>query len=78
MRLSSKQLNDLHSRYLEHQLPFRRFSFELFESLLKEKSKSGIFDSIELGRSIENKPIYHLSFGDGPISILVWTTNAWQ
>lgn len=67
----SKRLYDSYADYQEPALTHRRFKHDDIEGLLKQLPSS--MQLQEVGRSVENRSIYRLSWGRGPTDVLLWS-----
>lgn len=67
----SKRLYDAYPDYREASLTDRRFKHGDIVSLLKKMPAS--WQLQEVGRSVENRAIYRLAWGQGPTDVLLWS-----
>ncbi len=62
-----------YNRYRETSLSDRRFKHDDIEKLIKKREGGGVFKVKEEGKSAENRAIYSLEIGNGPIKLLLWS-----
>lgn len=67
----ARLLADAHGRFREAALTQRRFTIEDLEPLLKKRSS--VFKVREAARSTQDRPIYALTAGRGPQTVLLWS-----
>ena len=63
---------DKYENYKEKAFTERRFKPDYILPLI-EKSKSTDIKVKEPGRSFENRPIFELTYGTGPVKIMLWS-----
>lgn len=69
----SKDIYHSYEKYKEPFFTIKRFKHKDVEQLLeKHKTNTGLTVS-EAGKSFENKTIYQVKYGNGPIKILLWS-----
>ena len=61
-----------YDNYKEKTFKERRFKLEQILPLI-EKSKSKDISVKEIGKSFENRPIFELTYGTGPVKIMLWS-----
>jgi hypothetical protein len=66
-------LLDLHNEYVYDGIQERRFGIEDLIPVIEKLKKHEDFAVEEAGRSIEDRPIYHIQWGDGDLPILLWS-----
>lgn len=69
----SKELHDQFEKYQESALTIRRFKHNDIEKLIAKHKKNTNFVISEAGKSFENRTIYQVKYGNGPIRILLWS-----
>lgn len=71
----TSQLLENYSLYKEKLLVYRHFQPEEFNEILEDiiKVKNSNFKKEKLGQSAQKRPIYHLTFGNGKTSVLLWS-----
>lgn len=68
----ASDLIDLYESVRADALDDRRFDHAEYWSVLEAYVGESVTSRLA-GTSVEGRPIYHLTFGDGPISILLWS-----
>ena len=66
-------LESAHSKFREGSLTKRRFTHEDIEPLILKRKEDSIFNVKTLGKSVEQRPIYQLTYGKGPVKIMLWS-----
>ena len=69
-------MNELHNAYEQfHELRLKNslFGYNQLQNLVEEISRNSQFEVNKEGLSTENRSIYSLSIGQGPVKILAWT-----
>ena len=66
-------LEQNYSKYTEKTLSHRRFKHNDVKKLIKSLSSNDSYEVKELGRSVENREIYHIRFGHGTTTVLLWS-----
>lgn len=64
-------LYDAHEQYLAPSITHRRFKHQDIEPILLQLQPP--FRKIKVGASIEDRSIYHISWGEGPVPVLLWS-----
>ncbi|GAA5221826.1 hypothetical protein GCM10025777_24560 [Membranihabitans marinus] len=67
------QLEKEYHKYKVEEINSRKFTISDIEPLLKRAGRESNMTIDILGRSVENRPIYKMSYGHGPIKILYWS-----
>jgi len=67
----ARQLYDAHKQYLSPSITHRRFKHQDIEPLLLQLQPP--FKREKVGASIEGRSIYHISWGEGPVLVLLWS-----
>ncbi|MEM6841526.1 MAG: M14 family zinc carboxypeptidase [Bacteroidota bacterium] len=62
-----------HEKYHESEITHRRFKHSDVEPLLLKLRENPLFQVTLLGKSIEGRTIYDVSFGDGKTTVLLWS-----
>src|SRR5690606_18295568 len=57
----------------EESLSKRRFKHEDIEPLILKRRSGGSFGVTSLGKSVEQRDIYQLQYGEGPVKVLLWS-----
>lgn len=70
---SITELDETYEKYYEVKLDRKVFGIEKLQPLLLEVAQSNDLSMNLIGRSVENRPIYGLSYGHGPIKVLFWS-----
>ena len=68
-----QQLFEAHERYREPSITTRRFKHQDIEPLLLQLRRQPGFTVTLLGKSVEGRSIYDVSFGNGPTQVLLWS-----
>ena len=68
---NSDPLYQNHNKYREPSITTRRFKLAEIEPLIR--NLPSFFRVKEAGRSMEGRPIFHVSIGQGPVSVLLWS-----
>jgi hypothetical protein len=68
-----QQVYEAYSDYLEEAIRTRRFTLSDIEPLLLKLQEQPGFSVTKLGESIEDRPIYDVSFGQGETQVLFWS-----
>lgn len=66
-------LDKAYQLYKEPTIQHRRFKHADIEKLIHMHRDSGVLKVEELGRSVLDKPIYELVFGEGPKKVMLWS-----
>ncbi|GGI57400.1 M14 family metallopeptidase [Winogradskyella haliclonae] len=69
--MTSNRLSELHNSFKEKTLFGRYINSEKIEPILKRIEQC--FDVSTVGFSVENRPVYSVSAGNGPIKVLLWS-----
>lgn len=72
-KLSWQKYEEVYASYKEKSIEDRRFKHAEVVALLMELKSEDGFAVDSIGASVEGRAIYHVKWGDGPISILMWT-----
>lgn len=64
---------DIAERYRVTDLPTRRFTRAEFWFALAPAVESGALRVREIGRSLHDRPIRAVTFGEGPVTVLLWS-----
>ena len=64
---------DQYSKYKEVSITDRRFKHNDIENLIQKQQKLGNFKVKVEGKSAENRSIYSLEIGSGPVKLLLWS-----
>lgn len=67
------ELNRDYNQYKVEEISQKRFSIADLEPLLKRAAEESKMDIALLGRSVEDRPIYSLTYGHGPIKVMYWS-----
>lgn len=68
-----QQLYEAHEDYREEAIQTRRFTVNDIEPILFKLREQAGFSVTKLGESIEGRPIYDVSFGQGKTQVLLWS-----
>lgn len=66
-------LHEAYEQYHEPSIRHRRFKHETIQKLLLAHRDAGRLNVQEAGKSALGKSIYHVQFGSGPRSVLLWS-----
>ncbi len=66
-------LEKAYQQYKEEKLTHRRFKHRDVEALIQTHQKNGLLGVQEIGKSVQNRSIYKLSFGEGQKKIMLWS-----
>ncbi|MBL0026519.1 MAG: M14 family zinc carboxypeptidase [Saprospiraceae bacterium] len=69
----SKNLFDKYNHYKEQTIKVKRFKHKDIVPLIVKLRSNKDFDISEVGKSIENRTIYQIKYGSGPVKILLWS-----
>lgn len=69
--LSTTQLSEAYEKYKEKSISQRRFKHSDVIPLVKDRK--GAFQTEEIGKSVEGRSIYQMTWGDGPIKVMLWS-----
>ncbi len=69
--LSPEQLESAYKLYQQSDIQQRRFKYESVIHLIRERSR--LFQIEEIGKSVEHRPIFQLSAGNGPTKVMLWS-----
>lgn len=69
--LSSDQLAEAYEKYKEESISQRRFKHAEVISLVKDRK--GDFRTEEIGKSVEGRSIYQMTWGEGPTKVMLWS-----
>lgn len=69
----SRHLFDKYTAYLEKQLKNKRFTHNDIQSLIHKAANSDKLKSSLIGKSIEQREIHSLVYGDGDTTVLLWS-----
>ncbi len=72
-QLDTAQMNKIHSSYKEPALFSRRFKHTEVDSLVQVHKKSNLFQISEIGKSVEGRSIYELTYGKGDKKVMLWS-----
>ncbi|MFD1770905.1 M14 family zinc carboxypeptidase [Sphingobacterium suaedae] len=73
MTLDTAQLITLHEKYKEPALYHRRFKHQDIDSLVQTHRTKGIVRAEEIGKSVEGRAIYKLTYGEGRKKVMLWS-----
>ncbi len=68
-----RQLYEAHPHYRAPSITTRRFKHRDIEPLLLQLKDDSKFTVTHLGKSVEGRAIYDVSFGHGPTQVLLWS-----
>ncbi|MDN3687874.1 M14 family metallopeptidase [Cyclobacterium jeungdonense] len=69
--LETSLLEKAYEHFKESQLTERRFGYDKISPLIE--SRSDVFQQQVLGKSVEGRPLHALTYGSGPIPVLLWS-----
>ncbi|MDN3669153.1 M14 family metallopeptidase [Echinicola jeungdonensis] len=69
--LEPEFLIDAYEKYQEPDITKRRIKPSLVKKLIQKRKE--VFKMEELGKSVGNRSIYQLSYGEGPTKVLLWS-----
>jgi len=73
IQLDSSQWNNLHEQFKESAIIHRRFKHVTVDSLLQQHAQSSIYKLDEIGKSVEGRAIYELTYGQGAKKVMLWS-----
>jgi hypothetical protein len=73
MKLDTAQFNTLHKKYKEPALFHRRFKHSDIDSLIKVHAQNKVFLVDQIGKSVQGRSIYELTYGEGDIQVMLWS-----
>lgn len=73
MKLDTQQLSEVFDKYKESSLYHRRFKHYEIDSLVKLHQSKSILGAEEIGKSLENRTIYELTYGKGTKKVMLWS-----
>ena len=73
LALDSTALNKIFDQYKEPSLFHRRFKHADVDSLVQLHAKKGVLSVLEIGKSVEQRPIYKLQYGEGKKRVMLWS-----
>lgn len=71
--LDTGDYNALHKTYIETALINRRFKHEDIVDLVKRHETQNVLQVAEIGKSVENRTIYKLQYGNGEKKVMLWS-----
>ncbi|WP_226391032.1 M14 family zinc carboxypeptidase [Penaeicola halotolerans] len=71
--MMTSALLSAYQKYREPTLNQRRFSQKDIQPLIDRHSTKGVLKVKTVGHSVQGRPLHLLSFGDGPVSIFLWS-----
>ncbi|SNS11074.1 Zinc carboxypeptidase [Belliella buryatensis] len=69
--LNPEQLESAYELYRQPDIQQRRFKYDSVIHLIKERD--ALFQIEEIGKSVEQKPIFQLSIGNGSTKVMLWS-----
>lgn len=63
----------LHETYKEPLLTHRRFKHQDIDSLVKQHQQRAVLSVDSIGKSVEKRNIYHLTYGEGKTKVMLWS-----
>src|SRR5690554_1235975 len=66
-------LDQAYAHYQESRIQHRRFKHADLEQILLEHQQRAVLNMSEIGRSVENRSIYGLTYGDGAKKVMMWS-----
>lgn len=66
-------LKQAYTQFKEERITHRRFKHADLQPLLKEHQQTGVLHVEEIGRSVENKEIYKVQYGQGDKKVMLWS-----
>ncbi|MBE8723172.1 M14 family zinc carboxypeptidase [Sphingobacterium pedocola] len=73
MKLDTTQFNTLHEKYKEPALFYRRFKHSDIDSLIKVHAQNKVLLVDQIGKSVQGRSIYELTYGEGDINVMLWS-----
>ncbi|MEI5984615.1 M14 family zinc carboxypeptidase [Sphingobacterium sp. PU5-4] len=73
LQVDSSQWNEMHAKYKEKALFHRRFKHQDIDSLVKVHQENSLFAVSQIGKSVEGRAIYELSYGKGDKKVMLWS-----
>ncbi|MFD2893303.1 M14 family zinc carboxypeptidase [Sphingobacterium arenae] len=73
MTLDTTDYNSLHKKYKETVLTHRRFKHQDIVDLVEVHDGAGTLQVDEIGKSVENREIYKLQYGNGEKKVMLWS-----
>lgn len=65
-KADTSMLQQAYQRYKEQSITHRRFKHAAIQKLIMDHRETGVLRVAEIGRSVLDKSIYELSYGNGP------------
>lgn len=72
-KADTAMLQQAYDRYKEPSITHRRFKHADVEKLVLVHKQTGVLEVEEIGRSVLNKSIYELRYGQGPNKVMMWS-----
>lgn len=72
-KADTSMLQQAYQRYKEQSITHRRFKHAAIQNLIMGHQETGILRVEEIGRSVLDKSIYELSYGNGPKKVMLWS-----
>ncbi|QEC53535.1 zinc carboxypeptidase [Anseongella ginsenosidimutans] len=66
-------LEQAYTTFREESLSERRFKHQNIEPLIRKRMEGSSFRVEELGKSVEQRAIYQLTYGKGPVKVMLWS-----
>ncbi len=73
VKLDTAIFNALHLAYKEKALYHRRFKHEDVDSLIQVHQAKSILSTRQIGKSVEGRAIYELTYGKGEKKVMLWS-----
>ena len=71
--MDTATLSRIYSQYREPTLDKRRITHEQISSLIENLGQTPLFTVKTLGQSVEQRNIYQLNYGSGPVKVMLWS-----
>ncbi len=73
IQLDTTAWNKIHEQYKESAIKHRRFKHATVDSLINKHAESSLYKVNQIGKSVEGRSIYELTYGQGEKKVMLWS-----